>query len=85
MKSKAYDEGANSVGVYSNPYSLNTAEFNDYERGWVQKIKSGPNHCFGSKPHKRLSMKDKYGPKRTLSYDFDSVDQTSGYAKAKSR
>lgn len=45
MKSKAYEEGFNSnIDLkYDNPYSENSSEFDDYERGRSQKLKRSPN------------------------------------------
>jgi len=45
MKSKAYKEGFNSNidFEYDNPYSENSSEFDDYERGRSQKLKRSPN------------------------------------------
>ncbi|USD36541.1 hypothetical protein [Ferrimonas sp. SCSIO 43195] len=41
MKSKAYKEGfrAFSSSTYKNPYNENTDEFDDYERGYFQRLK----------------------------------------------
>lgn len=38
--SKAYKEGFKSK-ANQNPYLINTQEFNDFERGWSQRIKRG--------------------------------------------
>jgi len=44
MKSKAYEEGYNSsIAEYKNPYPEDSGEFDDYERGWVQRLKRSPN------------------------------------------
>lgn len=37
-QSKEYEEGFASK-MYSNPYQWGTREFNDFERGWVQRLK----------------------------------------------
>ncbi|CAM3881685.1 hypothetical protein [Rheinheimera salexigens] len=36
--SKEYEEGFLSI-KYSNPYKIGTQAFNDFERGWVQRLK----------------------------------------------
>jgi len=37
-QSKEYEEGFSSR-KYANPYKPGTPEFNDFERGWVQRLK----------------------------------------------
>ena len=37
-QSKEYEEGFTSK-KYSNPYQAGTQAFNDFERGWVQRLK----------------------------------------------
>lgn len=37
-KSKAYEEGFSSR-KYLNPYSPGSSEFNEFERGWGQRVK----------------------------------------------
>lgn len=36
----AYNEGFNSK-KYDNPYNPSTQEYNDFERGWCQRVKHG--------------------------------------------
>ena len=38
--SEAYREGLKSV-TYTNPHPINSVEYNDFERGWSQRVKSG--------------------------------------------
>lgn len=46
MLSKEYKEGslhALKYGThYSNPYKIDSKEYNDFERGWSQEIKKNP-------------------------------------------
>lgn len=46
MISKAYSEGLASGRqgrAYRNPYSAGSDDYNDFERAWVQTVKSGEN------------------------------------------
>lgn len=49
----AYNKGFKSE-CYDNPYDVGTAEFNECERGWAQRIKRG----FRCKP-KNIKAKQK--------------------------
>ncbi|MEZ9302559.1 hypothetical protein AB4343_01045 [Vibrio breoganii] len=46
MASNAYDEGFNACldSEYANPYSENSNDFDDYERGRTQRIKRAPSY-----------------------------------------
>lgn len=47
---KCIKEGMDSFNKnkvkYKNPYKKGSAEYNDYERGWVQALKRTPNQYF---------------------------------------
>jgi len=41
MVTKAYDLGRRARAYSDNPYEIDSAEYNDFERGHTQKIRAG--------------------------------------------
>ncbi|WP_041394865.1 hypothetical protein [Photobacterium profundum] len=87
MQSKAYEEGFRSGIVYNNPYHESTPEFDDFERGWVQRIKRMPDSCFNasSRQYQPPSFKDKYASWGQVDNDNAQSEPLSGYARAKNK
>ncbi|NOH82831.1 hypothetical protein [Vibrio sp. 03-59-1] len=81
-RSKAYDEGLRS-STCCNPYNMGTAEFNDFERGWVQRIKRGGGYS------NRLidfsqALTDQYFPRKRKS-QIKVEPKFNAYANAKGK
>lgn len=56
---EAYREGLKSV-AYKNPYPINSDEYNDFERGWSQRVKSGFRCNSTIKNKKPSTFQEKY-------------------------
>ncbi|QPB84185.1 hypothetical protein CWC22_014775 [Pseudoalteromonas rubra] len=46
MVSKAYREGQNARSYSDNPYERYSPDYNDFERGYTQKLKRTPDYAF---------------------------------------
>ena len=81
--SKAYKEGFKSK-ANQNPYLINTQEFNDFERGWSQRIKRGYSCGFAYQINEtqNTSLKDMY---KNLDKPMQRLSKFASYAEAKGK
>lgn len=81
-QSQAYEEGYCSGAYYRNPYPQGSQEYNDFERGWTQRLKRMPASwsCGGVIGH-RISLAEKYCDRPAPSRAQEPV--INGYARAK--
>ncbi len=85
-RSDAYKEGFRSK-YCDNPYQIGTQEYNDFERGWSQKVKRYPDSV-SSKYHGDFAKNhQKYSEKSSSQELKESTSKGSysAYAEAKGR
>ncbi|ODS04291.1 hypothetical protein [Vibrio scophthalmi] len=85
-RSEAYREGMKAK-TYENPYEPGTQQFNEFERGWSQRIKRGgsyasiiPKPCY--EMNQPLSLQEIYADKPV---NKPTPSKYNSYANAKGK
>lgn len=81
--SEAYRQGMRAK-QYDNPYDRNTVEFNDFERGWSQRVKRGGSAFFYPVSDCAYSLSQMYAPKVATKQSLN-LGKYESYADAKGK